>query len=114
MHDRDRSYQNRDGEEAESYQTRDGEAAESYQSRDRDGAESYRSRDGEAAESYQSRDREGVDEWRLLSITDRFPVAGDGWRLARAILKRQAGSRVATTIMYRPLADARDSEKTAC
>ena len=32
--------------------------------------------------SYQSRDREGADEWRLLSIADRLPVAGDGWSLA--------------------------------
>ena len=92
MHDRDRSYQNRDGK----------------------GAESYQSRDGEEAESYQSRDRVGADEWRLLSITDRSPVAGDGWRLARAILKRQAGSRMVMAIVYRPLADARGSDKTAC
>jgi len=39
---------------------------------------SYQSHD----RSYQSRDREGAEEWRLFSITDRFPVAGDGWGLA--------------------------------
>ena len=38
--------------------------------------------------------------------------ACSGWGLGGVILKRHASSRVVMTIMHRPLADARGSEKT--